>query len=152
IGKSESLRIHDRERFDMIEFVLTDALVGLAQHRLGIIYADDPVGTGIIHEGYAGANADIENKAADALGRGNRGLASGIEHGAKYQVVDRRPPRVGLGHRSDVDSVPHCPRPLSRTHASDATRASRARGAGNDATALWMMPPPSTRARPSAAS
>jgi len=41
---------------------------------------------------------------------------------------------------------------LTRYHASEATRASRMIGRRVAATALWMNPPPSTRACPSAAS
>ncbi len=37
------LRVHHRERLDMREPVLGDALMRLAQHRLRIVDADDAV-------------------------------------------------------------------------------------------------------------
>ena len=44
VGKAEMLRVHHRQRLDIGELVLGDALVRLAQHRLGIVDADDAVG------------------------------------------------------------------------------------------------------------
>src|SRR5262249_39613432 len=110
---------------------------------------------------------------------------------AEDKIVDRRPARIGLCNRVDVDfarhrprhvnsrygsivhrkyndeirvQVPHAPRALWTARpvggprdihiwpAPDATRTSRVGGPCVAATALWMKPPPSTRACPSAAS
>src|SRR5713101_51385 len=105
-------RIHHGKRIDMHELVLDHALVRLAQHRLGIVDADDAVGGRIIRERNAGADADVEDAPADALGRRDRGLAAGVEHRAEDEIVDRRPTRIGLRDRADIDFVRH--RPFTR--------------------------------------
>ena len=46
---------------------------------------------------------------ADALRRRDRGLAAGVEHGAEDEIIDRRPARIGLGNRVDVDFARHRP-------------------------------------------
>src|SRR5712692_6481989 len=183
-------RIHHGKRINMHELVLDHALVRLAQHRLGIVDADDAVGGRIIRERNAGADADVEDAPADALGRRDRGLAAGVEHRAEDEIVDRRPTRIGLRDRADIDFVRHRPRHFNSnqlvarllgvyarlrglwseaecgTRAPDfaslhrsydnrlapATRASRTGITCAAATALWMKPPPSTRACPLPAS
>src|SRR5262249_60665952 len=85
------------------------------------------------------ACAPVEAPAADALGRGDRSLAAGVENRAEDEIVDRRPARIGLRDRVDVDFARHRPRhaylravaPLTRDGeihirlAPDATPASR---------------------------
>ena len=51
----------------------------------------------------AGADADLEDAPADALRRGDRRVASALEHRPEHDVVDRRPARIGLGHRLLVE-------------------------------------------------
>src|SRR5215469_8126022 len=188
VGEAEMLRIHHRQRLHMGELVLRDPLVRLAQHRLAIVDADDAVRWRIVGQRDAGADPDVEDAPADALRRRDRGLAASVEHGAEDEIVDRRPARIGLGNRVDVDfarhrprhvnsrygsiarmkyndeirvQVPHFPRAarpvgdpmdIHMRSAPDTTRASRMSGTCVAATALWMKPPPSTRACPSAAS
>src|SRR5262249_419457 len=107
-----------------------------------------------------------EDAPADALGCGDRSLAAGVENRAEDEIVDRRPARIGLRDRVDVDFARHCPRhanlravaSLTRdgeTHirlAPDATPASRTGATRVAPTPLSINPPPSTRACPPAAS
>ena len=137
------LRVHDGEPVDIGEPVLGHALLGLAQHRRREIDADEPVAPGIFGQRQAGADTDFEDAAADALGRGDRGLAAAIEHRTEHEIVDRRPARIGFGDRGLVE--------LSR-HQRAAAMAPAAPWVFAAATVLAIMPPPSTRAWPSAAS
>ena len=59
------LRVHHGERLDIGEPVLAHALLRLAQHRLGIVDADDAVGARIVGQRDAGADADFEDAPAD---------------------------------------------------------------------------------------
>src|SRR5262249_6640399 len=103
------------------------------------------------------------------LGRRDRFPATALEHLAEHEIVDRRPARIGLGDRMIVDFARHrhsCPGPprwplpilysarLSASYPAMRldSRASRTVIASAAGTALSMMPPPSTRAWPSAAS
>ncbi len=124
VRKSKMLRVHHCQRFDMGELVLDHAFMRLAQHRLGIVHADDAVGGLVVGERDAGADADVEDATANSLRRGNRRLAAGIEHGAEDEVVDRRPARIRLGDRADVDFVCHvCPSSLAATLTRKAGNA-----------------------------
>jgi len=160
------LRVHHRQRLDMGEPMHEHPLVRLAQHRLAVVDTHDPLRGRIIGQRNTGADADVEDAPADALGRGDRSLAAGVENRAEDEIVDRRPARIGLRDRVDVDFARHRPRhaylravaSLTRdyeTHirlAPDATPASRTGATRVAATALWINPPPSTRACPSPAS
>src|SRR5579884_946716 len=97
IAEAEVSRVHYRESVHIGEPMLGDALLRLAQHRRRYVDADKPVGPAIIRQRQAGADADFEYAPADALGRGDRRLAATLEHRAEYQIVDRRPPRIGFG-------------------------------------------------------
>ena len=57
----------------------------------------------IVRQRDAGADADLEDAAADALGRRDRGLPAALEHRAEHQIVDRRPARIGLRDRVLVE-------------------------------------------------
>ncbi len=111
VGEAEMAGIHDRERGDMGELVLGHARKRLAQHRLGIVDSDDAVAARIIRQRDAGADADVEDGPAHALGGGDRGLAAGVEHGAEDEVVDRGPTRISGRDGVDVDLACHCPAP-----------------------------------------
>ena len=92
-------------------------------------------------------------RAADALGRGDRGLAAALEHRAEHEVVDRRPARVGLLDRASLSSslaIASSPRRAARSMRCGELGASRALRRLQRRAA--MKPPPSTRAWPSALS
>jgi hypothetical protein len=78
----------------------------------------------IIEKRNAGADPDIEDAAADALGCRDRRLAARIEHCAEDEVIDRRPARIRLCHRVDVDLARHGP-PLTSTYISACSRMMR---------------------------
>ena len=105
-----------------------DALMRLAQHRLGVVDADDAMRGSVIEQRNAGADPDIEDAPADALGGRDRGLAAGVEHRAEDEVIDRRPARIGLCHRVDVDFDRHGP-PLTSTYITASSRMKRQCGA-----------------------
>jgi hypothetical protein len=115
--EAEMLRIHHRQRVDMGEIVLGDPLMRLAQHRLAVVDADDAVLRRIVGQRNAGTDPDIEDAPADALGRRDRGLAAGVEHPAEHEIVDRRPARIGLRNRVDVDFARHRPRHVNSRYA-----------------------------------
>ena len=78
--KTEVLRIHHGEAIDIGQPVLGDTVLGLAQHRRGEIDTGEAVGPGIFRQRQPGADADLEDPAADALGCRDRSLAAAIEH------------------------------------------------------------------------
>ena len=115
----------------------------------------------IVGQRDAGADADVEDAPADPLGRRDRGLAAGVEHRAEDEIVDRRPARIGLRDRVLMSSLArHRPQlaryalmpSYIRTGVRPRARFARVGSACAAATALWMKPPPSTRAWPSGAS
>src|SRR5262249_31116401 len=113
----------------------------------GNVDAANSCRTGIIRQRQAGADTDIEHAPADAVGFGNGRLPAGVEHFAEYKVVDRRPPPIRLFDPFAVD-VPHAPPRNSYLTASANGRVAPLCRAA----ALWMKPPPSTRAWPDGAS
>jgi hypothetical protein len=82
---------------------LNSALLRLPQHRLGNIDAANPAVARILRQRDAGADADFQDAAADALGRGDRRVAAAFKHRAEDEIVDRRPPRIGLGDGVGVE-------------------------------------------------
>src|SRR6202048_4385941 len=109
IGKRQLLRVHDGERLDMRQPVRGNARMRLAQHWLAIIDPDQPVCSRVIGQRNPGADPDFKNASADALGSCNRGLAAGVEHRPEHEVIERRPTRIRLGNRADVDLARHAP-------------------------------------------
>ena len=110
VGEAEPLRVHDCECVHIGKSVLGNAPPGLAQHRLGDIDADQPIGAAVVGQRNAGADADFENAPANPFGRRDRRLAAMFEHASEHEAVDRRPPRIG-----PRDRVPdRVPRPSLR--------------------------------------
>src|SRR4029453_14469884 len=112
----------------------------------------------IISERNAGADANIEDAPADALGGRDRGLAAGVEPRAEHEIVDRRPARVSLRNRVDIDFARHRPHANSRhaarikrcgeTHiwlAPQATRVSPTSGTRGAPAPPWINTPPQPR-------
>ena len=102
-GNDRLLGVHHPESLDIGEAELGDPLLRLAQHRLGNIDAADAAGARIVRQRDAGADADLEDAAADALGGGDRGLAPALENRAEHEIVDRRPAGIGLRDRLLVE-------------------------------------------------
>src|ERR1019366_3653143 len=156
IRETEALRIHYGERIDVGELVPSHALLRLAQHGLAIVHADDAIARRIVGERDAGADPDIEDAPAGPLSGRDRRPAAGIEDRAEHQIVDRRPARIGLCDGLAVELTYHLYHlillpPHRSDHPGAAARPATVSRAGG-ATALWMMPPPSTRAWPTCAS
>ena len=59
----------------------------------------------------AGADANLEDPAADALGRHDGGAATVLEHGAKHQIVDRGPAGIGVHDRRPCRAQARRPSP-----------------------------------------
>ena len=157
IREGEVLGVHHRQRFDIGETQRAHALLRLAQHRLGNIDAAQFRGARIIRQRQSGADADIENAAADPVGLRDGRLAAVIEHLAEHEIVDRRPAPISLCDPRAVDVCQPCPRPeifLSAHRLGERRRSVRAPLPRRAffAVALLMKPPPSTRACPEGAS
>ena len=67
VRELEALRVHHRESFDVRERKILDAAPRLAQHLIRDVDADDAVLGRIVGQRYSGADADLENPAADPL-------------------------------------------------------------------------------------
>ena len=93
----------------MGETILGDALARLAQHRLGEVDADDPAGARVVWQRESRADANLENAPADPLARGDGGAVAALEDLREHDIVDRRPPCVGLGDRLPVEFSCHGP-------------------------------------------
>lgn len=106
------LGVHDGERLDIFETEFVDALLRLAQHRLGNVDAVQPEVSGVVGQRQPGAHAHFEDTPADAFGRRDRGVTALLKYRAKHQVIDRRPSRVGFFDRVLVEfgarNVSHC--------------------------------------------
>ena len=74
-GKARFFASITREHFDIAEPQRAHALLRLAQHRLGDVDADRLRGARIIGQRDAGADADVEDAAADAVGLRDRSTA-----------------------------------------------------------------------------
>ena len=98
-GKDQALGVHDLQALDMLQALLGDALARLAQHGLGQVDADHARGRRVVRQADAGADADVENAPADAIGGGDGRVPRALEHRAEDEIVDRRPARICLGHR-----------------------------------------------------
>ena len=107
VGEAEPLRVHDCERVHIGKSVLGNAPLGLAQHRLGDIDADQPIGAAVVGQRNAGADADFENAPANPFGRRDRRLTAMFEHASEHEVVDRRPPRIGPRDRVPIEFRVH---------------------------------------------
>ena len=103
VRKRQMLGVHHPESLDIGQAELGDPLLRLAQHRLGNVDAANAAGARIIRQRDAGADADLEDAAADAFGGGDRGLPAALEHRAEHEIIDRRPARIGLGNRVLVE-------------------------------------------------
>src|SRR5689334_23352475 len=55
----------------------------------------------------ARADPDLEDRAADSRGGLDRGPAALGEHWTEHQIVDRRPPRIGLQDRGVIETICH---------------------------------------------
>ena len=73
-----------------------DPRLGLAQHRLADVDAEQAVAARIVRQRDAGADADLEDAAADPLRGPDRRGAAQRKHRAEHHVIDRRPARIGL--------------------------------------------------------
>src|SRR5579871_5947250 len=88
------------------------ALLRLHQHRRRDIDAAEAVRFGILRQRNASADADLENAAADPLGRLDREGTAALEHRSEYQIINRRPPGIGLGDGLFVEFFfPECREP-----------------------------------------
>ena len=67
-----------------------------AEHLLRKIDPDYAILGGVAEERDARPDTDFENPASDLLGCGDRRPPPALEHGAKDQIIDGRPARVGL--------------------------------------------------------
>src|SRR5262249_15353608 len=105
--KGEMLRIHDGEPVDIAEPPLPDSRFGFAQHRRRQIDTDQGGAAGVWGQRYPGAAAVCEEAAADAFRRRDRRFAPALEHGAEYEVVDRRPASVSFGDYGFVELIGH---------------------------------------------
>ena len=103
VGKFQMPRVHHREPFDMGEAQFRDPLLRLAQHHLGNVDAEDAIPRRIVGQRNAGADADLQDAAADPLGRGNRGPAAALEHRTEHHVVDRSPPVIRLRDHVSIE-------------------------------------------------
>src|SRR5262249_25656970 len=70
---------------------------------LGDVDAENPALAIVVGQGDAGANTNLQNATADALGRRDRSAPTLIEHRAEHQVIDWRPAPIGLGNRGLVE-------------------------------------------------
>lgn len=110
-GEGEVFRVHHREHFDIGKPQAPHARLRLAQHRLGNVDAADFCGARIVRERQAGADADVEDAAADPVGLGDGRLPSGVEHLAEHEIIDRRPAAIGLLDPGPRDVCCHAPCP-----------------------------------------
>ncbi len=125
------LGVHHRQALDVAQAELDHALLGLAQHRLRQVDADDAVDGGIVRQRYAGADPDLENATADLFGGDDGGLPAALEHRTKNQVIDRRPARIGLGDRLFVQLYPRIHHDLLSVRSSALRRGRGRLIAGN---------------------
>ena len=112
-GKFEALGVHHLERLDVVEPELgRRARAPCAASRSEMSTPTMRLSPRVVGQRDAGADADLEDTAADPLGRLDRGAPAALEHRAEHQVVDRRPAVIGLStaFRLDVDGY----RPLVR--------------------------------------
>ena len=70
------LGVHHRQRLDVVELVLDDALLRLAQHRLGNVDADQAVAARVVRQRDAGADADVEDAPARRQARSAAAIAA----------------------------------------------------------------------------
>src|SRR5262249_14880199 len=105
--KCQMLRIHDGEPVDIAELTLPDPRLGFAQHRRRQVDTAQAVWGRVTGERYSRADADFEEAAADAFRRSDRRFAPALEHGAEYQVVDRRPASISFGDYGFVELIGH---------------------------------------------
>src|SRR5260370_40576682 len=94
------------------------------------------------------------NPPADPVGLGNGRLAAVVENLAEHQIVDRRPAPISLCDPRAVDICSHAPALKFYPRIASTNGCGRAApfAAVLFAVALWMNPPPSTRAWPKGAS
>src|SRR5215475_13535350 len=91
------LGIHDPQPLDVGQPDLGDALLCLAQHRLGDIDAANMVAARIVGKRYAGPDSHLEDAATDAFGGRDRGMSAALENSAEDEVIDGRPSGIRLG-------------------------------------------------------
>src|SRR5262249_30981987 len=99
----ELFGVHHRQALDVLQAKVVDAALGLGQHRLGNIGAEDAEIGAIQRQGDAGTDADFEHTTADLVGRLDRSVTALAEHAAEYEVVDGGPAVIGLLDRLAVE-------------------------------------------------
>ena len=114
------LRIHDLQRLDVIQAQRPDPLARLVEHGFGDVDAGDAGGLRVVGQGQAGANADLQDVAADAFGGDDGGAASLAEHGTEDDVVYRRPAVVRRGDSVPVHGCHTCQNFCSRSERRTA--------------------------------
>jgi hypothetical protein len=97
------LGIHHLELLDIGETKVCNPPPRLTEHRFGQIYPNYAMLAGVVGERDAGAHAHFENPPSDPVGRGDRCLTPAGEHAPEDQILDRRPARIGLLQRDQVE-------------------------------------------------
>ena len=107
----EMLGVHHRQRLDVGQPMLDDAVLRAAQHRRRDVDADQAIFPVVALQRDAGADADFEDAparcTASPLGGGDRRPPAALKHRAEHQVVDRRPALVSLRDPRAVDICSH---------------------------------------------
>jgi hypothetical protein len=105
VGEGEVGAVHHAEALHVVKFLAVHALLRLAQHRLGNIDTDHFMRLVEIGKFQAGADADVQNAAADA-GRGvGRRAAPHVEQRAENDVINGRPAGIGFFDGSAVQAL-----------------------------------------------
>src|SRR5215831_14822829 len=83
------------------------ALPSLQQHRFGNIDTNNAVGAGVTRQRYTGADADLKNATSNPFSGFDRYLAAAFKHRSEYQIVNRRPSRIGSCNGFFVEFAVH---------------------------------------------
>ena len=105
--KLQPFGIHHRELLDMVEILLTHPFARPLQHCVRNVDAGDAQVLRIERQADAGADAHFEHPTSNPLRRVDRQGAPGPEHPAEHEVVNGRPPVIGLGNLMGVHGI--CP-------------------------------------------
>src|SRR5262245_17235806 len=98
------LGVHDPKPLDIGQSEFGHTLPRLAQHGFRDVDAAKTIRGRIVRKRYAGADANLEDAPADAFGGRDRSLPTALENSTEYEIIDWRPPRIGLGDRLFVES------------------------------------------------
>ena len=97
VGILQLFGVHHGDAVDVGQAVALHAQPGFLKHRLGDVDADEPVAPRVARQRQPGADTDLQDAPADAIGRSHRSQPAPPENRTEDQVVDRRPSTVGTG-------------------------------------------------------